>query len=156
MDWLTVASSGVVSLLVGVALWLLLPRGVVLTRAIRLHDRAGGPLYDTWEVKNDSPVSVKILSVRVLTPSCWDDRTQSFKWVELPYEGMTEANLALDDGVEEIGRQDWQRPWSRVMVSAGDTMTAHVLNNTTMEIRYRRAGPWGVLERRRLAISGEP
>ena len=61
------------STLVGIALWLLLPRGVVLTRQMRTTDWRGEPLYDTWVLRNDSAVAARLLRVQVTSSTMYDD-----------------------------------------------------------------------------------
>lgn len=68
--------------------------------------------------------------------------------VQLPVEGAFGVRLHFDDETREIGRVDLGRPWRGLTVSPGETLTAHVPNNTTLTIRYRRSGIGGLLERR--------
>lgn len=74
--------------------------------------------------------------------------------VELPPEGGYNAYLRFDDHVLETRRDDVFMPWCGVEVPPGETLSAHVGVNTALVIRYRRAGVFGFLERRRLAIHG--
>ena len=39
-------------------------------------------------------------------------------------------------------------PWNKVVIPPGDTLTAHVPNNSDLRIKYRRAGLFGIFERR--------
>lgn len=134
-----------VSIATGVLVWALLPRGVVLTRAVRTENLKGERLYDTWELKNDSPLPVRLTSVRLVMPGYEGD---------LPWDGQHGVILTLDDETAEIARADWQRPWNKVVVEPGDTLQAVAEVNTSLFIEYRRAGWFGVFERRRLAIHG--
>lgn len=64
VDWASVGWGTVGSALVGVVLWLVLPRGAVLTKTrIYRNPWDDEPLYDTWEIKNDSAVSIVLTSV---------------------------------------------------------------------------------------------
>ena len=142
MNWIDV----LVSIATGVLLWALLPRGVVLTRARRTENAKGDTLHDTWEIKNDSPLPVRLTSVRVVMPGHEGD---------MPWDGGPHGlTLRFDDDTAEIAREDWQRPWNHVVVRPGDTLEAHVPNNITLMIEYRRAGWSGVFERRKTRIDG--
>ena len=155
MDWASTGVGVLVSIGVGIFLWAFLPRGVVLTRAVRTKDATGKHLYDTWEIRNDSSLPIRVRSVRVVTPDTWNDTTESFDEPEMPWDGLFGVRLSLDDSTAEIARRDWQRPWSEVVVESGDTLTAHVPNNTSVYVDYRRAGWSGLLERRHLVVHGE-
>jgi hypothetical protein len=152
--------SSVVSIVTGVALWALLPRGVVLTRAVRTQSMIGQALYDTWEIKNDSPVPVTILSVTVAGPHTVDLKTSTVRDLELPvFEGDAHAtdhgvSLTFDDDSSEISRVDASKPWRGLEIPPGDTLQAHVLNNRTLTIKYRRSGRTGLLERRSIVVHG--
>lgn len=147
MEWSSTAINAVVSIGVGVLLWMLLPRGVVLTRTL------SGP--DLWQVKNDSPLPVRIMSVRVVSPEEWNETTSRFDEPVLPVDGgIHGVSLSIDDEVADTARTDNQRPWSEVSITPGDTLTARVPTNTTLIIDYRRAGWLGILERRHLGIHG--
>lgn len=143
-----------VALATGVGLWLLLPRGVVLTKAPMTHNLGGDPVYDTWRIQNDSALPVRITSAAYRGPDTFNDR--SWAWVELT-EAVDErrgVSLHLDDEVPEIRRLDKPTPWSEVEVQPGDTLTAKVPNLTDLRISYRRAGPFGFVERRDVTLSG--
>lgn len=148
MDWISVAASGLITIVVGVGLWAFLPRGVVLTRTVKT-DTA-----DTWRIKNDSPLPIRITSVRVSAPETVDLEAESILEPELPPDGLLGVRLYLDDETAEIGRMDWRSAWDQVVVVPGDTMTAHLPTNTSLYIDYRRAGWSGVFERRSLVIHG--
>lgn len=141
-----------VSVLVGLGLWLWLPRGIVL---VRQRDTDS---YDTWTIQNDSPLPVRLSEVTISGISIVDTQTGVLTSVPLPCDGDRMKDLGvdmyLDDEVDEISRYDWSTPWNKVVLGPGDTMTAQVANNTTMLIKYRRAGWSGILERRTLRISG--
>lgn len=134
-----------VSIATGVLLWAFLPRGVVLTRAVKTENRTGEPLDDTWELKNDSPLSLTLTSVRLAMPGYERD---------LPWDGEHGVRLCFDDETAEIAREDFQRPWNEVVVEPGDTLEAAMQSNTSLLIEYRRAGWLGVFERRRVVIHG--
>src|SRR5699024_12264803 len=52
------------SILVSVALWLFLPRGVAITRSKPARDGLGEAIPDSWVLQNQSPLPVQILRVR--------------------------------------------------------------------------------------------
>lgn len=132
----------------GLALWALLPRGVVLTRSVRHHQPSGARALDTWEVRNESPLPVKITRVRVIRPEGTTELSGTDNRPDLS------VSLSYDDEVQDISRTDRRRPWRGLPVLPGDTLTAVVSVNSTLCIRYRRAGWLGVLERREVQING--
>ena len=138
--------SAAVSSIVGIALWRFLPRSVaVLTRELYAND--------TWRIRNDSPVSVQLLEVTVTGVSTIDC-DGNIKAIPVDWDGSGIVNMTLDDESDEIGRCDWGKPWSEIVLRPGDTMSARVGNNTSLHIRYQRAGRFGRFERRGLTISG--
>lgn len=147
--------SSLVSIVVGVALWALLPRGVVLTRCFPATTADGRILVDTWRIKNESALPIRITSVTVRGLSTINPQTEEIERVDLGPDDAESvgATLHLDDEVSEIRRLDRPIPWKEIVVQPGDTMKAHVLNNTDLRIAYRRAGWLGVFERRVITIS---
>ena len=141
MDWL-------ISIVVGVALWAFLPRGVVLVRAVKANQQ------DTWTIKNDSPLPVRLTSVRVASPETVELEPGKIEEPALPLGGLLGVRLSLDDETSDGIRLEWQRPWDQVVVGPGDTLTACVPVNTSVYIDYRRGGWSGVFERRHLVIHG--
>lgn len=141
---------------VGLFLWAVLPRGVVLTRSARLVDLDGRPLSDTWEIRNASAIPVQISSVRVVSPFTYNTDSDRLEEQELGCDGAPDlgVELHLDDETAEFGRKDWQRPWSAVIVPPGDTLQARVGCNTTLLVSYRRSGRTGFFERREIAVHG--
>lgn len=121
MDWL-------ISIVVGVALWAFLPRGVVLVRAAKANQP------DAWTIKNDSPLPVRLTSVRVASPETVNLATDTIEEPELPLDGLLGVRLNLDDETSDGVRLDWQRPWNQVVVEPGDTLTAYVPVNTSVYI----------------------
>lgn len=147
----------VIGLLSGLTLWALLPRGVVLTRAYRLKDLAGEPLYDTWEVRNDSALPVLLTSVAFQGPETMDQRTHEIRWDELPVHPHLSKvhgiDIRLDDEQLEYKAEDAEK-WRGFTLPPGDTMQVQVMNLRTLRIKYRRAGWLGVFERREIRIHG--
>ncbi len=134
--------------LTGLALWALLPRGVVLTRAVRHSHPDGTRALETWEVLNDSPLPVKITRVQVIGPR-----------VDAELSGVDDdpelnVSLTYDDETLEMARTDHRHRWRGLRVLPGDTLAAAVGVNRSVCIRYRRAGWLGVLERREIEIHG--
>jgi hypothetical protein len=144
-DWTAVGVNALAAAAVGVLLWTFLPRGAVLTRAVRSTNWRGEPLLDTWQVENIGPVPIRLRSVKVVGPALDE---------ELPWGGAHGVYLELDDETSDIARTDWQRPWNEVVVGPGDTLQVRVGTNNSLLIDYRRAGWSGVLERRSIAIHG--
>ena len=145
------------STLVGIALWLLLPRGVVLTRQMRTTDWRGEPLYDTWVLRNDSAVAARLLRVQVTSSTMYDDARGRFVPQILTDDlaASTGVLMALDDQVGEITRQEaLAGRWTGVVVEPGETLQVTVPNNTDVRVDYRRADWAGVLERRHVRIRG--
>lgn len=181
--WWGLAGSAVLS----VILWLVLPRGVVLTKV-----PPSEMLLDRWTVRNESPLPVRITSVSVFGLGAHREVPVgcSKKWVARRLRSIGErrpgevyfrthvmasrldgglkpvpmpchdafqtvsATMTFTDEVLEIGRTDRSMEWGRVKVPPGETLIAHVGGNTTVTIRYRRAGLSGRLERRSLTIHG--
>lgn len=146
-----------VSVLTSVALWALLPRGIVLTRSVRSQDFRGQPMTDTWELRNDSALPIRIVSVTVCGPHTYDHSRNKIAEIDLPiFEGRGKegASLVFDDETLEIRRTDTARSWRGIEIPPGDTLEAVVENNRTLRIRYRRAGRFGIMERREISIHG--
>lgn len=166
MDWGEIGVSFAVSLLaslfVSVGLWTLLPRGVVLTRRVKTgtspHHWLGNP-SPPWEIANSSALPVRIISARVTGLQVFEETQAAdtpMPWRDLPVDGGYGVTLWFDDEALEIARSDVDggTPWNKIVIPPGDTLTAFVTLNTSLEIRYRRTGWLGVLERRALHVSG--
>jgi len=144
------------SVVVAVALWTVLPRGVVLTRSFPATNAGGEILLDTWTIRNDSSLPVRITSMAIRGLTTVNQKTQEIEWRELDggSQGSRVAEVWLEDEVSEIRRLDRATHWNKILIPPGDIFRARVLNNTDLRIRYRRAGWLGVFERRTLTISG--
>lgn len=142
--------NGLVSVAVGIGLWLFLPRGVVLIRIWPVRDWQDNVLPDTWGLRNDSALPMRIRSVAYLQAS------EGSAWGEMPPEGTNGVDLNLDDETDEVRRTDRRPmiPWSKIVIQPGDTMKAQISVNSALRIKYRRAGWAGVLERREITIHG--
>lgn len=140
------------SAIVGVVLWALLPRGVVLTRERMIRDWQGEQLLDTWQLRNDSALPVLIRSVTITGARTYNDATETIEVLTLTTDtekhGIT---LHSDDEMTENGRGG---QWTGVEIMPGDTLTAVVPLMSELRIEYRRAGWLGVFERRELRIAG--
>jgi hypothetical protein len=174
VDWTSVSLGVLGSLFVGVLLWLSLPRGIVLVKEPLPRDQfSSQPLHDTWTLQNASAVPVRLYSVEIDGPEGYavEDGTvplrqrflnwrrkmpRTYLGTQLPIDqtGARALSLNLDDGVLETLRDDRQTPWNRVVIPPGERMTAIVMGLNVLRLRYRRPGPWGVLERRELVIYG--
>jgi hypothetical protein len=145
----------VVSVVTALGLWAVLPRGVVLTREARAQDLRGEQLLDTWTLRNSSSLPIRITSVTVASPETYDANQDKILEVELPVlDGDGGVLLAFDDHVLETRRVEQNQPWRRLEVPPGDTLQATVMTNRTLRIKYRRAGFFGILERREVSIHG--
>jgi hypothetical protein len=144
------------SAVVGMVLWALLPRGVVLTRAMRTQNWRGETLYDTWQLKNNSSLPIRLTSVTVTSPSTYNASRNRVEGVPLTPQNQDGFGISLrfDDDITELTREDIDKPWNRVIIPPGDTLQASVPNNTNLRIKYRRAGVMGVLERRNMRVQG--
>lgn len=141
------------SLMVGVGLWLFLPRGVVLTRV------PDGP--DSWTIRNDSALPVRIVSVTEKGINTYDEQADKFASIELQgcgcFDGEESTHgvgLCLDDEVADTRMYSMDLSWKGTILPPGETLTAFVGNNTSLQIRYRRSGWAGIFERRYFEISG--
>jgi len=142
------------STIVSIALWLLLPRGVVITRRKPAIDDFGEPIPDSWVLRNESPLAVKILRVRYAGFSTIVD--ESLRWKRLSPDQLTDdpfdAVLDSDVGGGEV--LSAHETWRGFQITPGDGLVLRMPNNHTLEVRYRRAGWAGVLERRTIRIHG--
>ncbi|MFD7076093.1 hypothetical protein ACFV9G_17955 [Nocardioides sp. NPDC059952] len=144
-----------VSILTGFALWVVLPRGVVLTRRpLAEHPLSNEPVYDTWQIQNDSPLPVLILSVDYQGADTMHEDKLCWRRLSEDVDDRRGISLRIDDEVSEIKRLDRQHSWRGVVITPGDTLTATVPNLTDLRIKYRRAGAFGLAERREVWIRG--
>ena len=145
----------VVSVLTGLGLWAVLPRGVVLTRSMSQQEPG------TWELRNDSALPVRLTSVTVEGAITYNEKTGKIEVLDLPPECLPGdrflgAELAFVDPATENLRTAYTPPWRGQMVPPGDMLRAAVMRNARLRIKYRRAGWFGVFERRETAIDGGP
>ena len=154
MDGVLVSS--LVSVLTGLALWAVLPRGVVLTRTPLTSDHKGDPLFNRWTVRNESALPIRLTKVSHSGVHTYEDATGRIQEQDLPPFIETDIGISLnfDDEVLVLTRDDGSRSWSEQVIPPGDTLTAYVDLNRTLRIRYRRAGLLGVFERREITIDG--
>lgn len=149
-----------VSLLVGVLLWAFLPRGVVLTRELSRTAPDGSPQFQTWVVRNDSSLPVRITRVSYEGVDTFNRETGIVETRELVTDDSIDQverlgiDLRFDDASDEMARQVHGGRWSGKVVRPGDTLTAYVNLNRSLTMRYRREGKLGFLERRELTIHG--
>lgn len=157
---LDLALNALVSILTGLALWAFLPRGVVLTRTPAEPWPDGSPRYNTWIVRNESAVPVRLLRVYYSGISTFDSETGVINEVDLPSwvpqdeELNMGISLSFDDEVLELSRDAEESPWKNQRVPPGDALIAMVNLNRTLVIQYRRDGWSGVFERRAVRIDG--
>ena len=154
MLWASILISVFSSLGVGLVLWVVLPRGIVLSKSVLTADELGKPLYDSWQVRNESALKIRLVSVRYLGVQSGTDKTGVIKEVDLADELDGGVELCQDDTSADTSRIENKVSWSKVEVFPGETLTARVINNTTLVIKYRRAGVSGIFEQRELRVHG--
>lgn len=145
----------VLALGTGAFLWAVLPRGVVLTRSARTEDWRGERLFDTWALRNESALPIRLISVAVRAPQTLDAKGR-LEFVDLT-DGNREdpaAELTFDDAHLDTTRSEQGGAWKGIEVPPGDILQAKVNLNPDLRIRYRRAGLTGVFERREVVIHG--
>lgn len=130
-------AGGGISILCSLLLWLFLPRGVVLT--------VGEQHCDQWPVKNESALPVRIVSTSINGVETYNEATGKFEDVDVSHDN---DRLMLGDG---YGDPPKVRGY---VLQPGETFLAHVGNNETLTIKYRRAGWSGLLEHRKRSIFG--
>lgn len=142
------------STIVGIALWLLLPRGVVITRSKPARDAHGKPIPDSWVLRNGSPLPVQIVNVRYIGVSTivnempiWRLLTPS-ELTDEPFDAALDSDVG---GGEVLAANE---TWRGLQVTPGDGLVLRMPNNHTLEVRYRRAGWAGIIERRTIRIHG--
>jgi hypothetical protein len=142
------------SAVTGVGLWVALPRGAALIRTLRTTDWDGKPLYDTWTIKNDSPISVEVTSVG------WQGietlEGNEVVWRELPADASKVHGVELTPEEEQLYYKLTESlgRWRGFVLPPGDTLRATVTNNHNLRIKYRRAGWTGIFERREIKVHG--
>lgn len=139
-DWLAVGVGLVGSVVVGVVLWLALPRGVVLVKTDRTEE---GDVARSWHVRNESALPVRIIEIT---------RADMATGGEAAPVSPSDAGISFDDEVLQIAL-DEGLSWAELELPPGEGFTVVVPTlNTTMALRYRRAGRWGIFERRVLSL----
>jgi hypothetical protein len=146
-DWAGVGLGTLGSLLVAVGLWIVLPRGVALTKLHPVTDWRGEVLLDTWRLRNVSALPIQIETVAYMHFGMAEPK-------DLPTDGISTCSLSFDDEVLDTGRTERDLRWRGVTVPPGESLTAHVGVNHTLTVRYRRAGLGGRFERRSILVHG--
>lgn len=142
------------STIIGIALRLFLPRGVVITRSKHANDDHGEPIPDSWVLRNQSPLPVQILDVRYSGVNTIVNEMP--KWKSLNPLELTDDpfNAVLDSDVGGGEVLAANETWRGLQVTPGDGLFLRMPNNQAVEVRYRRAGWAGILERRTISIHG--
>lgn len=143
----------VIALATGALLWALLPRGVVLTRRPIDYpnevDEMNLLRRGDVRVTNSSAIPIQILSVMFRS-------AEHPVKVSLDLMGPRDYGpcLDLEDEIDSITKSEQGLPWNQVVVPPGDSLIARVPGNSDLRITYRRAGLWGLAERRAISIHG--
>lgn len=142
------AASLLTSAIVGLALWFYLPRGIALTKEHPVTNVATGEVMpDTWRLRNDSSEPIRVLGV-------YTQHAAEPAEAEMPVDGLPMANLTFDDHVLDTRRTDLQQGWHGQVIPPGESLTAHVGVMRHVRLQYRRDGPGGVFERRKITVFG--
>lgn len=142
------------SVLTGLTLWAVLPRGAALTRTSRTTDWEGKLLYDTWTISNASPIPVRFMSVTYQGVGTLSGGR--LRWVDLPANSDEVRGVRLTPDEEQLWYclTEGLGRWRGFVLPPGDTLRAEVLNNHDLRIHYRRAGWTGIFERREIRVHG--
>jgi hypothetical protein len=149
-------AGGVISLLVGLGLWAVLPRGVVLTREPKKYPPGVDPSrVGEWTIRNASALPVRLTKVVRSGIDTFDTDTGKIR--EVPLETCTGSGSDVTLSFDDETLYYWQEAaddWNGLVVPPGDTLTAYVNLNRTLTIHYRRNGMFGVFERRSVSLDG--
>lgn len=143
----------IASIIVGIALWLFLPRGVVITRSKPARDVRGEPIPDSWVLRNHSPLPVQILDVQYIGISTIVNEHPVWRPVA-PSELTNEPFVVSLDSDVGGGAMSNDSSWSTVQLAPGDGLVLQMPLHHKLELRYRRAGWTGAFERRAVTIQG--
>lgn len=151
-----VLAGGAISLLVGLGLWAVLPRGVVLTREYKTYPPGVEPnRYGEWTIRNASALPIRLTKVVRTGIDTFDPETGEIHEVPLETWTENEADVTLTFDEETLYyKQDVAEGWKGLIIPPGDTLTAYVNLNRTLTIHYRRDGVFGVFERRAVSLDG--
>lgn len=127
------------SLLVGIGLWLFLPRGAVLTKRPTDSALSGA---QSWILRNESAVGVRILWVERADMASPEPEKVAPGDLLLSFEDERH-DIAVDEGAN----------WNHLILEPGDGVTVTIPTlNTNIVIRYRRDGWTGAGERRSIVL----
>lgn len=138
---------------VGIALWLLLPRVVVITRSKPARNVHREPIPDSWVLRNESPLPVQILDVRYSGISTIVSE-RPVKKPLTPSELTSEPFVVSLDSDVGGGAMSNDSSWSTVQLAPGDGLVLRMPLHHTLEIRYCRAGWSGAFERLAVTVHG--
>ena len=141
------------SAIVGWILWVILPRGVVLTRKFPARSVSGEAIPDTWVLRNESSIPARLSKVEAIGAAF-----EGTDWVDLsPREAMERGFFpALDSDIS--GGEVLSRIvlWGEVHIVPGDGLQVRVPGNSNFRITYRRDTPLGFFEKRKVTVFGLP
>ena len=116
------------------------------------------PVEEQGRGEADRSLAVQLVVLdRVLDLREQDLQLRSCGVVVVPIErhqSLCAFDLTINDPTLDTYRTDRQRPWRGFIVPPGEDMTAIVAGHVSMTIRYRRAGPLGIFERREITMHG--
>ncbi|XKH54426.1 hypothetical protein LG284_05400 [Citricoccus nitrophenolicus] len=141
------------STIVGIALWLLLPRGVVITRGMPARDEFGVPIPDSWVLRNQSALPVQILDVRYRGSSTYVDERLVWKPLTPAELTMEPFSASLDTDVGGGAMSNDSR-WSTIQLGPGNGLVLRMPLHHELKMQYRRSGWAGIFERRTVTIHG--
>lgn len=144
------AASGVM----GVVLWLLLPRGIILTRTFAPVDSKNRRKLDTWSLRNESSLPIRVARAEYRGADTYSNG--SLAWIRLNPADMVSDRFELQldsdlSGGEVLAGFD---KWRQFTLPPGDALLVRMPNNSQLRVRYRRAGLGGIVERRSIEIHG--
>ena len=143
----------VASAVVGWLLWIVLPRGIVLSRKFPAHNFAGSPIPDTWILRNESSLPVRIAKVEAIGAafdgSDWNDLSP-LEAMKLGFFPTLDSDISGGEALAGIER------WKEVRVMPGDGLQVKMPGNTVFRITYRRDSIVSFVETRQVTVFGMP
>ncbi|MFI8776559.1 hypothetical protein ACIGH6_05645 [Brachybacterium paraconglomeratum] len=141
------------SALVGLMLWFVLPRGIVLSRKFPAVGLGGAPINDTWVLRNESSIPIRISKVEAI-----GSMIDGVEWKELSLK--TARSLGFEPGLDSdiSGGEALSSvtEWKGVRVLPGDGLHATMPGNSHFRFTYQRDSLLGFIETRQVTVYGMP